>query len=151
MQVWARRRLEVGLEYDRGKIVVRRLDVKQASKPKRIRLFVGRFVARLYNKKKLVGSIQFDFPLLGSAAAFTKEGRRIVRRMAARMRTSTRVELPWDAPADAVVIFDKATRKSYAVPLTALKAHPLCRPGTKAAGKTRPHPRTGAGAGKAAR
>ena len=133
--VWARRRVTATLVYRRGIVILKRIKVTRSAKPKRIRLFTGRFVARLFRGKRMINKVEFDFPLLGAAATFTKEGARIVRRMTAKMRTVTRVELPWDTQADSVVIFDKATRKRYALPLTALKSHPLCRP-KKKKGKT---------------
>jgi hypothetical protein len=133
--LWARRRVTATLLYSRGKVILKRLKVTRSARPKRIRLFTGRFVAQLFRGKRMINKLEFDFPLLGAAATFTKQGARIVRRMSAKMRTTTRVELPWDTQADSVVIFDKATRKRYALPLTALKSHPLCRPKKKKGGK----------------
>lgn len=124
---YARRLLIVDLLYKRGKLVQKKVRVKILPKKKRFRRYAGRFVARLLRNKKTIERVPFDFPLLGVAATFTKTGKKINRRIEAGLESRTRLRLPWDTPAEKVVVFDRKRKKTVEINLAVLKKYPMTR------------------------
>lgn len=125
--IYAKEILVVELLYKRGKVVQKKLVVKKLKRRRRIRRYSGRFEVRMYSGRKVRERLQFDFPLLGVAATFTKTGKRISRRIEEGLRSRTKVVLPWDEPAERVVVWDRKRKTRRSLDLSVLKRHGMTR------------------------
>jgi len=130
--------LSVSLRYDRGKLVQRSIVHKRFRKRRLIKRIVGRFLAKVYQGKRLVDVVPFNFPLLAPAENFTRTGHRIARRMEAKLRTATRLKVPWNLSVTSIEITDVGTARRWALDLRPLHARPRPRP--RPAPRTRPRP-----------
>lgn len=120
--------LTVSLRYDRGKLIQRSIQRKRFRKRRLIKRIVGRFLAKLYQGKRLVDVVPFNFPLLAPAENFTRTGHRIARRMEANLRTATRLKLPWIRSITRIEIVDVGTARRWALDLRSLRPKRRPRP-----------------------
>lgn len=130
--------LSISLRYDRGKLVQRSIRHKRFRKRRLIRRIVGRFLAKLYRGKRLLDVVPFNFPLLAPAENFTRTGHRIARRMEAKLRTATRLKVPWKRSVTRIEITDVGTARRWALDLRPVRPRP--RPGPKRKLRLRPRP-----------
>jgi len=124
--------LSVSLRYNRGQLVQHSILRRRFRKPRVIKRIVGRFLAKLYQGKRLLDVVPFNFPLLAPAENFTRTGHRIARRLEANLRTATRLKVPWKRSVTRIEITDIGTARRWALDLRPL--HPKRRP------KPRPRP-----------
>ncbi len=133
--------LVLNLRYDREKLTQRSLQRKRFGKRRRIKRIAGRFLAKLYQGKRLVDVVPFNFPLLAPAENFTRTGHRIARRMEANLRTATRLKVPWKRSITRIEIHDIGTARRWKINLRSLRPKPRPKPRPKTPPKPRPAPK----------
>jgi hypothetical protein len=112
---------DLDLKFERGKVSVVGVRPGRFDKPTTLRRFRGRFEARVLQRKKILETIQFDFPLLGAAESedVDPEHRALADKFRAGLTTTATVRVPLYEGADAIEIYDAQTRKTVAVDLKA--------------------------------
>jgi hypothetical protein len=120
--------LAISLRYDRGKLVQQSIGRKRFPKQRLIKRIVGRFLAKLYQGKRLLDVVPFNFPLLAPVENFTRTGHRIARRMEANLRTATRLKVPWKRSITRIEITDVGTARRWALDLRPLRSKQRRRP-----------------------
>lgn len=129
----AARWADVELRFQRGKLSLVAVTLGSFDKPTALRRFRGRFEARVLEGKKLVESVQFDFPLLGAAESSDTavENRAVAERLRAGVTTTATVRVPIYDRADGLEIYDRELRTTLPVALP-LKAPAEAAPSDRA-------------------
>jgi len=133
--------LVVSLRYDRGKLIQRSIQRKGFGKRRRLKRIAGRFLAKLYQNKRLVDVVPFNFPLMAPAENFTRTGHRIALRMEANLRTATRLKLPWKRSITRIDIHDIGTARRWKLDLRSLRPKPRPKPRPRNHPRPRPGPK----------
>lgn len=127
-----RDQLKVRLRYAKGRLLQQRLRRVAYEKPPKRRRIVGRFLAMVYQGKRLLDVVPFNFPLLAPVENFTATGQHIAERMEANLVTATEVEVPWEPRIDRILVWDVGTDRRWPLDLSSLrgpKAPPAPRAG----------------------
>jgi hypothetical protein len=113
--------VDVELRWSRGQLTILSVKHGRFDKPTALARFRGRFEARALAKGATREHVAFDFPLLANAETddATTESRAIGGRLRGGVTATTTVRLPLPDGADAIAVYDSASKRTVTAPLAA--------------------------------
>jgi hypothetical protein len=110
---------DVDLRYARGEVSIVAVRPGRFARPTNLPRWRGRFLASVMKAKKTVADVGFDFPLVAPAESedVTPDLREAADRLRKGVTSTTTVRVPLPEGAEAISIWDSATKKTVTAPL----------------------------------
>jgi hypothetical protein len=122
------------VRWDQRTITIVRVERTLLPKPTPLIRYRGRFEARAVDNThgdKTLDFVRFDFPLMAPAESrdeMTEDARLVGEKLRANLTATTIVRVPLPRGATAISVYDTASHKTVAVPLTPPAAAPARSP-----------------------